>query len=107
MNNTSTTTSTLIATVAILMAATLVVGTAAGTVTTTTAFATSNNNSGYTATALAAQNRGSASGFDTSVNQECQNLICTHPGENATCTQEGAAGPQQTNLNANYNNIEL
>ncbi len=29
------------------------------------------------------------SGFDTAVNQECENLICTHPGENATCSQEG------------------
>jgi hypothetical protein len=28
------------------------------------------------------------------VNQECENLICTHPGETATCTQEGAAAPQ-------------
>ena len=35
------------------------------------------------------QARGSASGFDNTVEQECQNLICTHPGENATCTQEG------------------
>jgi hypothetical protein len=33
----------------------------------------------------------SASGFDTAVDQECENLICTHPGENATCVQEGAA----------------
>jgi hypothetical protein len=33
----------------------------------------------------------SASGFDSAVNQECENLICTHPGENATCVQEGAA----------------
>jgi len=32
----------------------------------------------------------SASGFDTATNQECENLICTHPGENATCTEEGA-----------------
>ena len=30
------------------------------------------------------KNKGSASGFDTAVDQECENLICTHPGENAT-----------------------
>jgi hypothetical protein len=35
------------------------------------------------------QNKGSASGFDNTAEQECQNMICTHPGENATCTQEG------------------
>jgi hypothetical protein len=32
------------------------------------------------------------SGFDNNQEQECANLICTHPGNNATCTQEGAAG---------------
>jgi hypothetical protein len=37
------------------------------------------------------QNRGSASGFDTAVDQECENLICTHPGNNATCVSEGRA----------------
>jgi hypothetical protein len=30
------------------------------------------------------------SGWDNEQEQECENLICTHPGENATCTQEGA-----------------
>jgi hypothetical protein len=35
------------------------------------------------------KNKGSASGFDTATNQECENLICTHPGDNATCVQEG------------------
>jgi hypothetical protein len=89
MNNTKTRTLTAIA--AILMAATLVVGTA-GTVTTKTAFAAaSNNNSGNTVTIEECKNRGSASGFDTSLDQECENLICTHPGENATCVQEGKA----------------
>jgi hypothetical protein len=29
------------------------------------------------------------SGFDNNQAQECENLICTHPGENATCVQEG------------------
>jgi hypothetical protein len=28
--------------------------------------------------------------------QECENLICTHPGENATCVQEGAAAVTPT-----------
>jgi hypothetical protein len=90
MNNTKRTLTAISA--IILMAATLVVGTA-GTATTKMAFAASNNNSGNTVTALAAQNRGFASGFDTKVNQEAQNTICTHPSENAACTQEGAAVP--------------
>jgi hypothetical protein len=88
MNNTKKRSLTAIA--AILMAATLVVGTA-GTVTTKTAFAASSNNSGNTVTIEECKNRGSASGFDTALDQECENLICTHPGENATCVQEGAA----------------
>jgi hypothetical protein len=46
------------------------------------------NQNGNTVTVLKADNKGSASGFDTSVNQEADNLICTHPGENATCTSE-------------------
>jgi hypothetical protein len=38
------------------------------------------------------------SGFDNNQGQECENLICTHPGENATCVQEGlAAAVQQGN----------
>src|SRR3954449_2136119 len=41
-------------------------------------------------------NKGSASGFDTALDQECENLICTHPGNNATCTQEGAAATSTT-----------
>ena len=103
MNNTKTLT-----VAAVLMAAALVVGTfATMTTTTQSAFAIakkplgqddkktrdngSGNRNGNTITALKCQNKGSASGFDTAVNQECENLICTHPGENATCTQEGAA----------------
>src|SRR2546430_16757060 len=94
--------------VAIFMAATLVVGTLAATSTiarTQTAFAYSknkkgdeNSKNGNTITALKCQNKGSASGFDTALDQECENLICTHPGENATCTQEGlvAAAVAQT-----------
>ena len=47
------------------------------------------NGNGNTVTIEECKNRGSASGFDTATNQECENLICTHPGENATCTEEG------------------
>jgi hypothetical protein len=102
MNNTKTT----LALVAVLMAATLVVGTIAATaITTQTAFAApqkkpghadkktrdngSGNGNGNTVTIEECKNRGSASGFDTAVDQECENLICTHPGENTTCTEEG------------------
>jgi hypothetical protein len=70
------------------LAATLVVGTA-GTVTTKTAFAASNNNSGNTVTIEECKNKGSSSGFDTALDQECENLICTHPGTGATCVSEG------------------
>jgi archaellum component FlaF (FlaF/FlaG flagellin family) len=100
MNNTK----TLTAIAAILIAATLVVG---GTLASTTAFAyqqkkggsQENSKNGNTVTIEECKNRGSASGFDTAVNQECQNLICTHPGENATCTQEGTAVAPPTTKN--------
>jgi hypothetical protein len=46
------------------------------------------NDNGDTVTVLTATNRGSASGFDTAVNQEASNLICTHPANNATCSHE-------------------
>jgi hypothetical protein len=49
------------------------------------------NGNGNTVAIGECKNRGSASGFDTAVDQECENLICTHPGENAACTQEGTA----------------
>jgi hypothetical protein len=93
--------------VAIFMAATLVVGTLATATTTSTVFAyhqqqqkkknkgsqdngsRSNSNNGNTVTIEECKNKASASGFDTKVGQECENLICTHPGENSTCTQEG------------------
>src|SRR3954467_10948207 len=86
--------------VAIFMAATLVVGTFAVT-TTQSAYAyqqkkkgednRKGNGNGNTLTIEECKNRGSASGFDTALDQECENLICTHPGENATCSQEGLA----------------
>ena len=103
MNNT--TTKRNLALAAVFMAATLVVGTFAVTTTTIattgqSAFAYSQkkkgggdngkgNGNGNTVTIEECKNKGSASGFDTATNQECENLICTHPGENATCTEEG------------------
>jgi hypothetical protein len=59
----------------------------------------SGNENGNTVTVLAAKNKGFASGFDTSLDQEAQNVICTHPGNNASCTQEGAAAPTPSNCN--------
>jgi uncharacterized membrane protein YgcG len=82
MNNTRT-----LAIVAVLTAATLVVGLTSSAA--TAAFAKGDDN-GNTITALKCQNKGSASGFDTAVYQECENLICSHPGNDATCTQEGS-----------------
>jgi hypothetical protein len=72
---------------AAILAATLVVGLTSSAA--TAAFAKGNDN-GNTITALKCQNKGYASGFDTTVNQECENLICTHPGNDATCIQEGS-----------------
>jgi hypothetical protein len=117
MNNTKT-----LAIAAIFMAATLVVGTFATTTTITTtgqsAFAYSQkkkgggdngkgNGNGNTVTIEECKNKGSASGFDTTLDQECENLICTHPGENATCTQEGAvsAAVQQGNQTTPVNKM--
>jgi hypothetical protein len=83
---------------AIFIAATLVAGIGTFTTTTQSAYAYNNNkkhngkgnDNGNTVTIEKCKNKGSASGFDTAVDQECENLICTHPGENATCVQEGA-----------------
>jgi hypothetical protein len=105
MNNT--TTKRNLSLVAIFMAATLVVGTFAVTTTTIattqTAFAFSknkkgdeNSKNGNTITALKCENKGSASGFDTTTNQECENLICTHPGNNASCVSENEGATTTT-----------
>jgi hypothetical protein len=83
MNNTRT-----LGIAAILIAATLVVGVTFAA-TTQSAFASSKgdgNENGNTITSLKCQNKGSASGFDTAVDQECENLICTHPS--TACTEE-------------------
>jgi hypothetical protein len=98
MNNTTTTNLTAI--VAILMAATLVVGTFAVSATTqSTALAYQQKKRGgsqdssknaNTITLQKCKQLASGSGFDNTEEQECENLICTHPGENATCVEEGA-----------------
>ena len=51
---------------------------------------------GNTVTIEECKNSGSASGFDTATSQECENLICTHPGDNAICSQEGVTTPTPT-----------
>jgi hypothetical protein len=89
MNNTKT-----LAIAAVLMAATLVVG---GTLaSSTTAFAykkkgggQENSKNGNTAAIQKCKQDGGVSGFDNTAEQECQNVICTHPGNNAICVQEG------------------
>jgi hypothetical protein len=104
MNNTKRTT---LAIVAILTAATLVVGTLATTTTLTqTAFAYSQknkkdngkdgNDNGNTITIQKCKQAAIQSGFDNNQGQECENVICTHPGENATCVQEGVVTPTTT-----------
>src|SRR4051812_39228622 len=105
-----------LAIVAVLMTATLVVGTFATIAITQSAFAApqrkpghddikdnkarnnngiGNSRNGNTITTLKCQNKGSASGFDTAVDQECENTICTHPDENATCSQEGVRAAEE------------
>ena len=49
---------------------------------------------------------GSVSGFDNTAEQECENLICTHPGNNATCSQEGVRFTPTPTSRANYNNLK-
>jgi hypothetical protein len=109
MNNT-TTAKRNVALAAVLMAAILVVGTIATTTTTIgttqTALAYSQkkkdngkggNDNGNTITIQKCKQAATQSGFDNNQGQECENVICTHPGENATCVQEGLAAVQQGN----------
>jgi hypothetical protein len=76
----------------VLTAATLVVGLTSAATMTPSAFAGGRqghgNDNGNTVTILKCKNKGSASGFDTTTNQECENTICTHPGSGATCVSE-------------------
>jgi hypothetical protein len=108
MNNTKT--KTTLTMVAILTAATLVVGVTLAATTHPAAFAYlqkkpgyddkkdkakdgSGNENGNTVTILKCKNKGSASGWDTNVNQECENLICTHPSTGASCVRENEVTP--------------
>ena len=100
MNNTTITKGTL-SLVAILMTAILVVGTF--TTTTQSAYAYNKkdngkdgNGNGNTVTIQECKQAAIQSGFDNNQGQECENLICTHPGENATCVQEGAVTTNAT-----------
>jgi len=103
MNNTITKRNLALA--AVIMAATLVVGVTLATTTTTIATQSAlaylqkkddnkkdanGNNNGNTITIQKCKQAAIQSGWDNDQEQECENLICTHPGENATCTQEGA-----------------
>jgi hypothetical protein len=98
MNNTITKRNLALA--AVIMAAILAVGTLATTTTVaTTAFAYSKkgadkkdgngNDNGNTITIQKCKQAAIQSGFDNNQGQECENLICTHPGNNANCVQEG------------------
>ena len=52
------------------------------------------NDNGNTITIQKCKQAATQSGFDNNQGQECENLICTHPGENATCVQEGVVAAQ-------------
>ena len=107
MNNT---TKRNLALVAVFMAATLVIGTfAATTAITQSAYAynkkddrrdgkdgRNGNDNGNTITIQKCKQAATQSGFDNNQGQECENVICTHPGNNATCTQEGAVAVTPT-----------
>jgi len=97
MNNTTRRNLTI---VAVFIAASLVVGTFSATPTTQTAALAyqkkkgggeENSKNGNTITIQKCKQEASESGWDNNQEQECENLICTHPGENATCEQEGQA----------------
>ena len=81
MNNTRT------LAVSAILAVTLVVGTFAATTTTQSAYAykKGDKGNGNTDTIQACLQKGIQSGFDNTFEQECQNLILTHPVK--TCEQ--------------------
>jgi hypothetical protein len=98
MNNTKTRTLSAIA--VMLIAAALVVGGTLAATSSQSALAyikkkgtrdNGNSKNGNTDTIQACKQRGSVSGFDNTAEQECQNVICTHPGNNATCVTESEA----------------
>jgi hypothetical protein len=108
MNNT--TTKRNLALAAVFIAAILVIGTfAATTAITQSAYAynkkddrrdgkdgRNGNDNGNTITIQKCKQAATQSGFDNNQGQECENVICTHPGNNATCTQEGAVAVTPT-----------
>jgi hypothetical protein len=86
------------------MAATIVVGGSIAATTGQSAFAYSqkkkgggeeNSRNGNTITIQKCKQAAIQSGFDNNQGQECENVICTHPGENATCVQ-GVVTPTPT-----------
>jgi hypothetical protein len=91
MNNTKT-----LAIAAILIAGTLVVGGTLAATSATSAFAyqkkrgQDDSKNGNTVTIQACKQRGSVSGHDNTLGQECGNTICTHPSSGATCVSEGS-----------------
>jgi hypothetical protein len=93
MNNTKTTIA------GIFIAATLVVGVTFAATTTHSALAykkdkrDNGSKDGNTVTIQANKQKGSVSGWDNTLDQEAENVICTHPGNNGTCVteSEGAA----------------
>jgi hypothetical protein len=85
--------------VAIFMIATLVVGGTLGATTSVFAYkkkGESGSKNGNTVTIQKCKQDATQSGFDNNQAQECENLICTHPGDGATCSQERAAAGNQT-----------
>jgi hypothetical protein len=103
MNNTTTTKRNLTI-AAIFIVAILVVGVGTLAVTSAqSAFAfkkgtrdNGNSQNGNTVTIQKCKQAAIQSGWDNDQEQECENLICTHPGENATCVQEGVVTPTPT-----------
>jgi hypothetical protein len=95
MNNTKTRTLSAIA--VMLIAAALVVGGTLAATSSQSALAyikkkgtrdNGNSKNGNTDTIQACKQRGSVSGFDNTAEQECQNVICTHPSSGATCVSD-------------------
>jgi hypothetical protein len=50
------------------------------------------NGNGNTVTIQKCKQAAIQSGWDNQQEEECENLICTHPGQNATCVQEEVVG---------------
>jgi hypothetical protein len=96
MNNTTRRNLTI---AAVFMTATLVIGIGTFAATTNSAYAypqkkgDKGSKNGNTVTIQKCKQAAAQSGWDNDQEQECENLICTHPGENATCVQENVIAP--------------